>query len=114
MIFEGLPDVRCRGLCWESCSNVPMNEKEISRASLDLGRLIGMLPDGTCNALVGGRCGVYLNRPLICRLWGGAEGMECPHGCEVVGDPVARADGFNLLAALREHEGPSTVRWVAT
>src|SRR2546429_6087610 len=28
-----------------------------------------------------GRCTVYEVRPMICRLWGMVEGMQCPHGC---------------------------------
>jgi Fe-S-cluster containining protein len=35
-----------------------------------------------CPALVDGRCSVYEDRPLICRLWGAVESMPCVHGCE--------------------------------
>jgi Fe-S-cluster containining protein len=27
------------------------------------------------------RCTVYEARPLICRVYGAAEGLRCPHGC---------------------------------
>jgi Fe-S-cluster containining protein len=28
------------------------------------------------------RCAVYENRPMICRFYGAAEGLECEHGCK--------------------------------
>lgn len=28
-----------------------------------------------------GACSVYVDRPLICRLWGVVETMPCPFGC---------------------------------
>ena len=34
-----------------------------------------------CALLVLGRCSVYDQRPLICRAFGAAEGLRCPHGC---------------------------------
>ena len=29
-----------------------------------------------------GRCSVYSIRPLICRIWGAAEGIPCVFGCQ--------------------------------
>lgn len=37
---------------------------------------------GSCPALVKKRCSGYEGRPLICRLFGVAEGMPCPYGCK--------------------------------
>ena len=37
-----------------------------------------------CPLLRHGRCTVYAQRPLVCRLWGVTESMECPHGCRPV------------------------------
>lgn len=34
-----------------------------------------------CPLLEHDRCTVYRLRPVICRLWGAAESMPCPHGC---------------------------------
>lgn len=28
-----------------------------------------------------GRCSVYADRPALCRIWGAAVDLECPHGC---------------------------------
>lgn len=77
-----IPDVECKGLCWEACSMVPMTPVEADRVSRDLGEPVTMLGDGRCNALTPDhRCRAYLNRPTVCRLYGGAEGLMCPHGC---------------------------------
>lgn len=36
-----------------------------------------------CEALTDDkRCAVYELRPMICRLWGLADGMQCPWGCK--------------------------------
>jgi hypothetical protein len=47
---------------------------------------LGYAPKGdistwTCPMLDGNRCSVHPVRPLICRMWGVAENMLCPHGC---------------------------------
>jgi Fe-S-cluster containining protein len=28
------------------------------------------------------RCSIYSVRPLVCRLYGVSNGMQCPHGCQ--------------------------------
>jgi hypothetical protein len=46
------------------------------------GKAVILEPNGTsCELLVDGRCSIYQDRPLICRLYGVAEGLPCPHGC---------------------------------
>jgi Fe-S-cluster containining protein len=39
------------------------------------------MPNLKCDKLSGGRCTVYPDRPLICRLFGVVEQMRCPFGC---------------------------------
>lgn len=41
----------------------------------------------TCPYAVNGRCEIYEQRPLICRLFGAVDAplMTCPHGCGPVG-----------------------------
>lgn len=36
----------------------------------------------TCGLLKKGRCSIYANRPLICRLFGVAKELPCPFGCK--------------------------------
>ncbi len=35
----------------------------------------------TCPLLKRGRCTVYRQRPMVCRLWGCVASMPCPWGC---------------------------------
>lgn len=94
-----LPEIACTGACAPACSNVPMSDVEQRRVSMDLGRPVEMGADGVCSALVDGRCVAHKNRPLICRLFGVAEGLECPHGCRPTGGRYLRKRiAFQLMA----------------
>lgn len=37
---------------------------------------------GCCPFLEAERCSIYEERPFMCRVWGVADGLTCPHGCE--------------------------------
>src|SRR5215469_7714608 len=86
-----VPDVGCQGLCQAYCGPVSASALERRRLKVRHGlHLHGMdedlvralLTDGVmCPALKEGRCTVYEDRPLICRLWGATESLPCPHGC---------------------------------
>jgi hypothetical protein len=62
----------------------------------------------TCSALDGvGRCSVYEERPLLCRLWGAVEKMTCQFGCvpadgwldpDVEAEVLAYYEGQSLIA----------------
>ncbi len=106
-IYAALPTIGCKGLCAHSCGPVAVAAierrviEERSGLPLDIngeGAAEGML----CNHLARGRCTVYSDRPLLCRLWGVAEGMECPHGCKVsrVLDRYESAELLEQLAVL--------------
>lgn len=84
-IYRRIPKIECRGLCQEACGPIMLTEIERDRMEAAAGRKLGMidLETITCPMLDDeGRCEVYAQRPLICRLWGVTEEMECPHGCE--------------------------------
>lgn len=83
-IYKELPRIRCKGLCTESCG--PIVYGDVERRNIEQTHGKGGLPEAgrglTCNQLVpSGRCKIYNQRPLICRLFGVAKGLECPHGC---------------------------------
>jgi hypothetical protein len=91
-IYAEVPDPGCKGLCWEACTSVPVRPLELERLEEKSGRkLEGTMsiqgatltgPLGSpCPYLVLRRCTVYDVRPLICRVFGAAEGLPCPHGC---------------------------------
>lgn len=91
-IYRSVPKVACRGLCAASCGPIHMSAEERRRIA-DRGvtiplpaEAIEQLTHGgySCPALIDGRCSVYEDRPLICRLWGAVESMPCEHGCTVM------------------------------
>ncbi len=89
-IWAAIPPVPCKGLCQDSCGPIAMSVEEETRirkrgfdipAMADALAAIDRGEDYWCPALVDGRCGVYEDRPTICRLWGATQSMPCPHGC---------------------------------
>lgn len=53
------------------------------------------MPRYTCSMLTeDGRCSQYEIRPMICRLYGAAEGIECSRGCKPI---IGFAEGVALL-----------------
>ena len=83
-IYKKLPRVKCKGLCTESCG--PINFFEIERINIERTHGAKGIPqakrDLSCNQLTNsGRCKIYNERPLICRLFGVAKGLKCQHGC---------------------------------
>ncbi len=101
-LYSLLPELECKGLCSESCRHIACSKTEYER----LGSLT-MDAEGYCSFLKDGRCSVYENRPMICRLWGIDETMQCPHGCIPEGGHIPERRAAWLLAA----GGP--LRWAA-
>lgn len=92
-IYAGIPEVHCKGLCVEQCSTAPIAAVELEALEKSLGRALKrsddprgftMLGDigAPCELLIMGRCTAYDQRPAICRVFGAADGIRCPHGCE--------------------------------
>lgn len=78
-IYAQIPDVNCKGLCQECCGPVLMSKTERKLIKVEVAHDPETL---TCNQLVDGRCSIYEDRPLVCRLWGAVPEMPCPFGCE--------------------------------
>lgn len=75
-----IPD--CQGRCHTSCGTILMTGVELARIEKRVRRPVVAAPLGAdCSLLRGNRCSVYQLRPMVCRLWGVLEGMECPYGC---------------------------------
>jgi Fe-S-cluster containining protein len=98
-IYDSLPSVECKGLCWTTCSFInitPIEEVNIETATGKPVETIlvpmiagdGMTPmikpteAEKCPYLQLNRCSIYAQRPLICRIFGTAEGLRCRHGCK--------------------------------
>lgn len=87
-IYDQVPEAGCKGLCTEACGII-LPQLGAEQARFDTahrlhGLASGWRGDGSCNALIAGRCAVYADRPLICRLYGVAQGLLCAHGCQPV------------------------------
>lgn len=81
-IYAQLPKINCKKLCTAHCGPILCSELEEDRVEARLCKPLTF--DETtlsCSALKGGLCSAYEVRPLICRLFGVAEGLLCPHGC---------------------------------
>jgi len=116
-IYDSLPTVKCKGLCHQFCAAVPVYDVELVRLEraakrklpvLDVGTpdrntnilTTNELQDPSCPLLLMRRCTVYSDRPLICRLFGVAEGLPCPHGCE----PTKKISDHDVIKIQRRME----------
>ncbi len=86
LLYARVPAIACRGLCHEACGPVAlsMGPHEHSRMTRALGKELDHDPVTlSCSALgADNRCQAYDTRPMICRVYGVADGLPCPHGCE--------------------------------
>lgn len=111
-LYADIPDVACRGLCQLGCSSVAMTPLEQQRIAERHGMTLPLAtaPPGVpvlhpgqqeaehCPALADdGRCQVYADRPLVCRMYGAVQGLECPFGCEPEGGLLDRDRSRRLL-----------------
>lgn len=98
-LYAAIPDAGCKGLCTASCGSNVATEAERARVAERgvLLPLIGHYGDAGCPALVDGRCSVYEVRPLICRLFASAEGLECPYGCVPASGVIPRSDAQRMI-----------------
>lgn len=92
-LYKKIPDIDCKGHCHPSCTIIPAAKIEVQRAKKRMGgknpffspvNALETVKGGkitACSALKDERCSIYTARPAICRLYGVAEGLECPFGC---------------------------------
>jgi uncharacterized protein len=80
-LYAELPSLECQGLCGDCCHFIGMTRLEQGRIRRAGGPVIQIV-DTPCPALdFMGRCSVYAQRPIICRLWGVVADMPCHYGC---------------------------------
>lgn len=113
-LYKKIPNVECKGLCHPSCSIAPAEDLEIKRARKRLGfnpfrisnkdveyaKTTGKI--SSCGALKNNRCTIHSIRPAICRLYGVAEGLECPFGCKPKKQELSRQEAYSLIRELRD------------
>lgn len=115
--WSAIPVVLCKGLCHSSCTSILMSEAETVRLEehdpslkghpwkrAAFAALDGRTKPKPCPALTKAKkCGVYPVRPAICRMYGAAEGLDCPHGCEIRtpdGKPMSKTAAALVLRKL--------------
>jgi len=104
-VYALIPEIACQGLCHATCTVVGMSDRERERIRVEGGVDYPdvrpgdfqdlLLKTPVCPALTpDNRCAVYELRPVVCRVWGTAVGMRCPHGCEPARllDPVEKLE----------------------
>lgn len=104
-VRDQVPAIECLGLCHESCGPVRMTSVEHDAIQQRHGVDIPATGLATCPALTMlGRCSVYEDRPMVCRLWGVVESLPCPWGCRPERTLTA-AEGYDLLAQAADVDG---------
>ncbi len=107
-IYASLPTIECRGECWDSCGSIGMSRLEQHRIATRYGKILPLQAafNGLCPALTMlGRCSIYADRPLICRLFGLTPAMRCNFGCVPDGGHMAERDSYLLIARVAELSG---------
>lgn len=98
-LYATLPTIECKRMCALSCGPIAFSVVEEHRIRLERGAEFPEYATGmTCPLLKDDLCTVYALRPLVCRLWGLAEGMECPWGCKP-SRLIPREEAYALLEA---------------
>ncbi len=109
-LYAQLPDIECRGSCWDSCGSIAMSSIEherVAAAGVDI-------PDSytsrdgpsVCPALTMlHQCAVYDARPLICRAWGLTESMPCTFGCVPDGGHLSDQQFYEFMAQVCDIAG---------
>ena len=107
-LWRLVPRVECKRLCGRSCGVIMASQWEVDRVVKFVREsrprpCTG--PDGiTCGYLDGENvCSVHPVRPLVCRMFGAAEGLMCEHGCE--SDPLTLEEGMTLLMRAEQIGG---------
>lgn len=118
-IYDCLPRLKCKKLCGAFCGPVRWSaiEDRVIMAKTG-GMRLSVSAAGSCPYLHKGLCGIYEERPLLCRLWGLVDDvrMKCPHGCKPEPGYLTSEEGHELLRrmdALDPFAGSGTVVDVA-
>lgn len=104
-LYELVPDIPgCDGRCAQVCCVPPIeaSDREAQRTPLGTGSV--------CAQLLGNRCVAYVNRPMLCRLWGTSEELPCPFGCKPTGRLTAEQE-FALFVYSLAIGGGSNLGW---
>lgn len=78
---ENIPSFECEPGCHDCCGPVTTSSEEMARLPLKSeAEHEEALADLSCPHLGENGCEVYMERPLICRLFGTTSSLACPRG----------------------------------
>ena len=98
LLYERLPHTECAEGCFRCCVN------SIQMSDTEREAIGGYVWEGKCPKLdEKGRCTVYNDRPLVCRLYGASELLPC-EGCRCE-KPLSDKETINLLRDYRAAAG---------
>lgn len=84
-LYTAIPEFDCKPGCFECCGPVPCHDWELEKLGVETGEFIAaknlkVIEPGKCQFIKDGKCSVYERRPLMCRLFGTIEDLQCPYG----------------------------------
>jgi Fe-S-cluster containining protein len=98
-IYAEIPDVPCKRLCSDSCSFIGTFRAERERMQA-AGVTPPRMDQAPCPLLMfNGECGAHEWRPVICRLYGATEELECPFGCKSERQ-LTKAEAYEIFLAV--------------
>src|SRR4051812_43985679 len=103
-IYRRIPAIKCKGLCYGSCTVLGMTKGEADNMTRAGGKPPTVREDGSCVYLENKRCSIYNERPGICRVWGAAPKLACPFGCPPV-ETFTEHDSEAVLRLLEKEFG---------
>jgi hypothetical protein len=120
-LYDQVPGISgCKGKCWISCGPIDMSDRERQRIrehGIEITprqQALEHKGDYWCEALgPDGRCTVYEDRPMVCRLWGVARSCRCPYGCVPDGGFLPEDEFSALLMKSRQAGGSSVTGHVS-
>lgn len=101
---QRIPSFECQPGCHDCCGPVTTSSEEMARLPLvSEAAHDAALAELSCPHLGANGCQVYLERPLICRLFGTTPRLACPRGQrpDVMIDPAIEAQVFAFFRETR-------------
>ena len=102
---EHIPSFECEPGCHDCCGPVTTSSEEMARLPLKSEvEHEAALADLSCPHLGENGCEVYMERPLICRLFGTTPRLACPRGKrpEVMIDPEIELQIHQFIKQTRQ------------
>lgn len=99
-----IPDFECRPGCHDCCGPVTTSSEEMARLPrVSEAAHAAALAALSCPHLGENGCQVYLERPLICRLFGTTPRLACPNGMRPEGmiEPAIEQQIFKFFQETR-------------